>query len=388
MDAQLDRYVTDPHARQLLRGLFSAAQWYDDLVDGDTAVTREARYGFLQFALYELPANPFFDANKGILLPIFRKVLADWQLATDIETDARGRGDPDDQRLHVSYEMRNGFFDVASVVVDLLAGNAKRDEFMWQWVPLTRGSQSFESYAQKVTARDRPAKEPYEDSGALTGRMWFCTRILDVTLSHIDLAAMELAILADRKADPDGIERSNVRASGAWHGSDTALHRREPFSRLNEPIFKALWTVGRTMGYAANSTIDITGMWANVLPTGGHNKFHSHPNSLWSGVFYVRADEGAGRIVFSDPRPAACALQAVVEDARDVPRECQPVVKYSARPGRLILFPGFLGHEVEPNEGSSDRISLSFNVSQDVDWNRAGTNEHGRSGTSGHEASS
>jgi uncharacterized protein (TIGR02466 family) len=29
-------------------------------------------------------------------------------------------------------------------------------------------------------------------------------------------------------------------------------------------------------------------MWANINPPGGYNRAHTHPNSLWSGVYYVK----------------------------------------------------------------------------------------------------
>ena len=29
-------------------------------------------------------------------------------------------------------------------------------------------------------------------------------------------------------------------------------------------------------------------MWANVNPTYSYNKTHTHPNSMWSGVYYIK----------------------------------------------------------------------------------------------------
>ena len=42
-------------------------------------------------------------------------------------------------------------------------------------------------------------------------------------------------------------------------------------------------------------------MWANINPPGGMNRAHQHPNSLWSGVYYVKAPKNSGnlKIVFN-----------------------------------------------------------------------------------------
>ena len=46
-------------------------------------------------------------------------------------------------------------------------------------------------------------------------------------------------------------------------------------------------------------------MWANINPKGGMNQPHIHPNSLLSGVYYVKSNPKAGRLKIYDPRPGA-----------------------------------------------------------------------------------
>ena len=36
---------------------------------------------------------------------------------------------------------------------------------------------------------------------------------------------------------------------------------------------------------------------------------------------------------------------------------------YEPKRGRILLFPSYLGHEVEPNITDEDRISIAFNAS-------------------------
>ena len=47
-------------------------------------------------------------------------------------------------------------------------------------------------------------------------------------------------------------------------------------------------------------------MWANINPPGGMNRAHQHPNSLWSGVYYIKAPKNCGHLKIDDPRSVAC----------------------------------------------------------------------------------
>ena len=39
-------------------------------------------------------------------------------------------------------------------------------------------------------------------------------------------------------------------------------------------------------------------MWANINPPGGYNMPHIHPNSHFSGVYYIKAPKDSGNISF------------------------------------------------------------------------------------------
>ena len=44
-------------------------------------------------------------------------------------------------------------------------------------------------------------------------------------------------------------------------------------------------------------------MWANINYPGSYNKQHIHPNSQWSGVYYVKVPKNSGSLFLEDPRP-------------------------------------------------------------------------------------
>jgi uncharacterized protein (TIGR02466 family) len=180
--------------------------------------------------------------------------------------------------------------------------------------------------------------------------------------------AIKSQIYALRAADPEGIVRSNVKRLGAWH-SGLDLHQRAEFRPLSAAILAAAQKICDDLGYDPGYGPVFDNMWANINPKYGYNRNHIHPNVLWSGVYYVQAPRDSGRIFFTDPRP-----QALVVSPRYAPnvqrkREAWSEVYFEPIEGRLVLFPAWLTHEVEPNlsdaDGpAADRISLSFNLRQ------------------------
>ena len=103
----------------------------------------------------------------------------------------------------------------------------------------------------------------------------------------------------------------------------------------------------------------ITGCWANIKPQGAGHPSHIHPNNFLSGVYYVRAPQAGGNIVFHDPRP-----QPFVISPRTIERNQYNSrnADLSAREGMMLLFPAWLHHSVAGNSGESERVSISFNI--------------------------
>jgi uncharacterized protein (TIGR02466 family) len=175
-------------------------------------------------------------------------------------------------------------------------------------------------------------------------------------------------IYAWRERDPEGIVRSNVHRAGAWH-SPVDMNRREEFGELTERVTATAAEVFRDQGYDPGSPPVCDNMWANISPRHGFNRHHVHPNVLWSGVYYVQTPPGCGRIFFTDPRPQSMMLTARHHPDRPRGVEAWSEVYFEPIEGRILLFPSWLVHEVEPNLSTepgpaADRISVSFNFFQ------------------------
>lgn len=171
-----------------------------------------------------------------------------------------------------------------------------------------------------------------------------------------------------READRDGVQRSNAGVPGAWH-SPADMARRPEFADLVELVLYCAQAVFQDMGYDPAYQPGIDNMWANVNPRNGYNKSHFHPNVLWSGCYYVQVPPNAGRITFYDPRTEALMVQPKFDPGVERRQQVWDEISYEPVEGRMLLFPAWLAHDVEPNlstvDGSAgDRISVAFNIAQ------------------------
>ena len=153
-----------------------------------------------------------------------------------------------------------------------------------------------------------------------------------------------------------GVLKTNVKG---WHSQTDMNHKKE-----YEPLIKELFQMQNEIiqeEYLNEEREPLIGnMWANINPPGGYNQAHIHPNSLFSGAYYVKAPPNSGRLELMDPRPG---VQQSMPPRKKVklPRELWRETYYDAVPGRIIMFPSWLWHKVEPNKSNDIRISVSFN---------------------------
>ena len=100
-------------------------------------------------------------------------------------------------------------------------------------------------------------------------------------------------------------------------------------------------------------------IWVNVLPEGGAHAGHIHTNSVISGTYYVSVPQGAGPIVFEDPRHAM--MMAAPPKKSTAPREQRSHVPETPTAGAVLMWESWLRHEVPVNRAEGLRISVSFN---------------------------
>ena len=154
-----------------------------------------------------------------------------------------------------------------------------------------------------------------------------------------------------------GIKRTNMKG---WH-SQTDMHKIPVFKPLVDELFKMQNEIFKEE--FLDSEPILGNMWANINPAGGYNRPHLHPNCHYSGVYYIKAPKNSGQIVFNDPRTAShMVMPNRIKETP--PSHLWREVRVDPLEGRIIIFPAWLWHGVEPNLSEEIRISVSFNFLQ------------------------
>ena len=154
-----------------------------------------------------------------------------------------------------------------------------------------------------------------------------------------------------------GMIRTNVKG---WH-SQVYMHQMPEYQKLVNMLYEAIRTVW--VQEHLNSEPFLGNMWANINPPGAMNRPHIHPNSLWSGVYYVKAPKDSGHLKIYDPRSAASMCSPQHKEGK-LPDRLLRETYYEPKAGRLLIFPSWLMHCVDYNKSDDIRISVSFNFLQ------------------------
>lgn len=197
----------------------------------------------------------------------------------------------------------------------------------------------------------------------------FPTLIFQNDVQHCDELNKTLLDLtyAERETGV-AVNKSNSAALGSWH-SATNLHKNSDYAPILGEVNSALALISNALNYSKEHVLKVTSMWSIINPPGNGNRSHCHPNSLWSGVYYVQAPENSGNIEFTDPRTVLVMNQPKYETKKKRPRDCWTKANYKPVPGRMFIFPAWLYHSVASNVSkeagrAADRIIVSFNVNQ------------------------
>lgn len=114
------------------------------------------------------------------------------------------------------------------------------------------------------------------------------------------------------------------------------------------------WGAGTRIG------ISIHESWCHITRAGGWHDAHTHPNSSWSGIYYIRAgdssaDSASGVNRFYSPWPAAYSDIGTRYSSQVSSIDIEPA------DGELIIFPSWLLHSATVYQGEQDRIIVAFN---------------------------
>ena len=151
-----------------------------------------------------------------------------------------------------------------------------------------------------------------------------------------------------------GVEKTNVNG---WH-SKTDMHHKKEYEPLTKELFQMQNEIIQEQRLDMKPKLG--NMWANINYPDGYNQTHLHPNSLFSGAYYIKASPNSGKLALMDPRPGVQQNMPPRKPGK-LPRELWRDAYYEPVPGRIIMFPSWMWHKVDPNKSNDIRISVSFN---------------------------
>ena len=195
---------------------------------------------------------------------------------------------------------------------------------------------------------------------------WFPTLIYSARLRP-DGAAFNRELLKEchqfRDFDEAGRKWSNKNYPGGYtsYGSIDRLHTvSSTFMELERRIDRHVRAYARALDWdLGEGRLRMSDCWINIMPHGVTHSLHLHPNSVVSGTYYVATPRGCAGLKFEDPRMSRFMASPPV--AAGGGARSRRHVTYPATAGNVTLFESWLRHEVPPNPGGGERVSISFN---------------------------
>ena len=172
---------------------------------------------------------------------------------------------------------------------------------------------------------------------------------------HFNLKILEL-IEVEKSQNPQGIQMSNLLG---WHSVDN-LDKRDDFQDFMKIIMNNVLEIANFLKWDLEQVVPtINNSWAIINGKFASNSVHDHPNSLLSGVYYIKSPKDCGGLFFRDPRVGA---HRILPPYLEFTAWTMPSVTYKPVEGTMIIFPSWLTHGVEPNLSDEERVSISFNI--------------------------
>lgn len=165
-----------------------------------------------------------------------------------------------------------------------------------------------------------------------------CLSYEDIGTPHLNQGLLDAASLTN----------NHSRHSNFWDIDHPSVYElQQHFARMATALAKHC---GRPYPLAADRG------WLNSLQHGQWTSPHSHPGSIFAGVYYVQAPKGCGDLLLQDPSAGSEWSNYV-----DGPRDARVYQRVSAVTGRMVVFPGHLVHCTEPNSSHTPRICIATN---------------------------
>lgn len=184
----------------------------------------------------------------------------------------------------------------------------------------------------------------------------FSSVLITDMITSIDNKELKKYAIMLRDQDT-GVTKSNFLG---WQ-SDTLSIPNKQIQLLVDSITQRISILKSRLGFKDDVKIYLNNLWININQKSSFNRPHVHPGSTLSGTYYVDCDINSGKLVFKHP---SMGHQYTIKDGAVGEFTEYNAAHWSVLPeiGKLIVFPSWLEHYVEPNVSEQERISIAFNI--------------------------
>ncbi len=96
--------------------------------------------------------------------------------------------------------------------------------------------------------------------------------------------------------------------------------------------------------------------WVQFHKKGDMLHLHDHGGVIVACVYYVKAPEDSGDLLLVDPRGS------VNWDWESDGFDGAKYKRVKPKEGKLVIFPGYVMHAVDPNNSTEERVSIAINI--------------------------
>ncbi len=147
-------------------------------------------------------------------------------------------------------------------------------------------------------------------------------------------------------------------AEGQYRNLHEVLDYPELMSWIKEHV-QQYWTA---LKYSKFVKPEIHHMWANLTPKGGNIIQHNHSPFEIAGSFYVDASPDRGSLVLVDPNEMIRGRLPHYDSYESKQGRYYFDHIVEPRPGKLVLFPGWLYHKTQKNPIDTPRVVIGLNA--------------------------
>lgn len=185
---------------------------------------------------------------------------------------------------------------------------------------------------------------------------WWATPVWysDISSEIVDIEKLKIECQEYKDRYPS-VSHSNI---GGYQSPFVKDLEFENINKLKNVIDESCCAGLEDLGIIDDIPRKLAGLWININYQGSYNLQHIHPGSVLSGVFYVQIPKDSGNIVFEPSSERDFILKTITKQNN---KFNWGTIEYTPLPGKLLIFPSWIQHQVSPSLSPEERISIAFN---------------------------